>query len=186
MAASTMRRPAGRAAAFGRPAVTGRRGSGKAVRAASPSPCTSSCAPTRWRSECCARLVALVGATVSAQSVFALPVGPRVSTGAERVASAPCEPGRVALPPAVVRVLRLLQGQLNEPVSPVLAVEVAAGRDDVFELCRWDRQAGDNVANPACFLGKIPHELAAGGLLRVALAVLSVDRDAWPEEGHAV
>src|SRR5215472_6100165 len=44
-----MRRPAGRAAACGPPAATGHRGSGKAARAASPSPCTSSCAPIRWR-----------------------------------------------------------------------------------------------------------------------------------------
>jgi len=37
------------------------------------------------------------------------------------------------------RVLGLLQGQLNELVSPVLAVEVAAGGDDVLELRRRDR-----------------------------------------------
>src|SRR5215813_6605283 len=48
MAASTMRRPAGRAAACGPPAATGRRGSGKVARAASPSPCTSNCGPIRW------------------------------------------------------------------------------------------------------------------------------------------
>src|SRR5713101_7520643 len=43
--------PAGRAAACGPPAATGRRGSGKAAREASPSPCTSSCAPIRWQGE---------------------------------------------------------------------------------------------------------------------------------------
>src|SRR5262247_4571187 len=49
--ASTIRRPAGRAAASGRPAETGRRGSWRAARARSRSPSTSSCGPTRWRAE---------------------------------------------------------------------------------------------------------------------------------------
>src|SRR6266542_1600174 len=85
-----------------------------------------------------------------------------------------------------VRVLRLLQRQLNELVGPVLSVEVAAGRDDGFELRRRDRYAGDDVANTARLLGEVPHELAPGGLLRIALAVLGVDRDPRTEERHLV
>jgi hypothetical protein len=38
-----------------------------------------------------------------------------------------------------VRVLRLLQRQLQERVGPVVSVEVAAGRGDGFELHRRDR-----------------------------------------------
>ena len=53
-------------------------------------------------------------------------------------------------------ILHRLQRQLYELVRPVLAVEVAAGRDNGFELCRWDRQAGDNVANTACLLVEVP------------------------------
>src|SRR6516164_5402810 len=85
-----------------------------------------------------------------------------------------------------VLVLRWLQCQLYEPVGSVLAVEVAAGLYDGFELRRWDRQAGNDVANTACLLVEVPHELAPGGLLRVALAVLRVDREARTEERHLV
>src|SRR5262249_13191911 len=74
--------------------------------------------------------------------------------------------------------LRQLQRQLYEPVGPLLAVEIAAGRDDVFELRCRDWQARDNIANAARLLGEVPHELTPGGLLRVAPAILSEDRDA--------
>src|SRR5919109_5453860 len=69
-----------------------------------------------------------------------------------------------------------LQRELYERVGPVLAVEVATGRDDGFELRRRDRQAGDDGANTARLLVKIPHELASGGLLRVVLAILGKNR----------
>src|SRR5215470_3783717 len=65
-------------------------------------------------------------------------------------------------------------------------VEVAAGRDYGLELCRRDRQAGNNITNTACLLIEVPHKLAPGGLLRVALTVLRVDRDARTEERHLV
>src|SRR5262245_24360497 len=86
-------------------------------------------------------------------------------------------PGGAPWRRAGVRLSRLLQGKLYELVGPVLAVEVAAGRDDGFELRRRDRYAGDDVANTVRLLVKVPHELAPGGLLRVAFAVLRVDRD---------
>src|SRR5712691_6013003 len=79
---------------------------------------------------------------------------------------------------------RLLQGQPDESVGPVLSVEVAAGRDDVFEDRRRDREPGDDAANAARLLVEVPDELAPGGLLRVALTVLRVDRDPRAEERH--
>src|SRR5207253_4168687 len=81
---------------------------------------------------------------------------------------------------------RLLQGQLNEPVGPGLPIEIAARGDDLLELRRWDRQSRDDLADAPRFLGEVPDELAPGGLLRVALAVLREDRDPWPEERHLV
>src|SRR5438132_6776331 len=81
---------------------------------------------------------------------------------------------------------RLLQGQLNEPVGPLLFVEISARGDDLFELRRRDRQSRDHLADPPRLLGEAPDELAAGRLLRVALAVLREDRDPRPEEGHLV
>jgi hypothetical protein len=85
-----------------------------------------------------------------------------------------------------VRGLRRLPRQLNELIGPVVSVEVAAGRDDVFELCRRDREDGDDIANPARLFVKVPHELAPGGLLGVAPAVLGVDREPRTEECHLV
>src|SRR5207302_4853298 len=79
-----------------------------------------------------------------------------------------------------------LQRQLYERVGPVLAIEVATGRDDGFELRRRDRQARDGIANTARLLVEVPHELVSGGLLRVALAVFGIDRDARTEERHLV
>src|SRR5262245_29385739 len=81
---------------------------------------------------------------------------------------------------------RLLQGELHEPVGAVLLVEIAAGGDDLLELRRRDRQPGDDAANAARLLGEVPDELAARGLLRVALAVPGEDRDPRPEERHLV
>src|SRR5207249_6010407 len=89
-------------------------------------------------------------------------------------------------PHTAMRILRLLQRQLNERVGPGLSVEVATGRDDVVELRGWDREAGEDVANPARLLVEVPHELAPGGLFRVALAVSGVDRDPRTKEGHPV
>ena len=84
----------------------------------------------------------------------------------------------------MLRQLALLQSELNEPVGPVLAVEVTAGRNDILELRRWDWQTWDNVPNPARLLVEVPHEFAPGGLLGVALAVFGVDLDARTEENQ--
>src|SRR6188474_3392536 len=73
--------------------------------------------------------------------------------------------------------LRLRDRQLDELGGSISSSEIAAGRDDGLELRGRDRQAGDDVANPARLLLEIPHEFAPGRLLRVALAVLGVDRD---------
>src|SRR5262245_60474143 len=80
----------------------------------------------------------------------------------------------------------LLQRELHEPIGPVLLVEVAAGGDDLLELRRRDRQPRDHTADAARFLREVPDELATGGLLRVALAVLGEDRDPRAEERHLV
>ena len=55
-----------------------------------------------------------------------------------------------------VQVLRWPQRQLYEPVGAVLAVEVAAGRNDGFELRRRGRQTGNDVANTAYLLVEVP------------------------------
>src|SRR5262245_12211580 len=81
---------------------------------------------------------------------------------------------------------RLLQGELHEPVSAIVLVEVATGGDDLLELRRRNRQPGDHATNAACLLGEVPDELAARGLIRVALTVPGEDRDPWPEERHLV
>ena len=70
-----------------------------------------------------------------------------------------------------------LHRQLNERVGPRLPVEIPAGRDDLLELRRGYRQTRDDAANPAHLLVEVPHELAPGRLLRVALAVLGEDGD---------
>src|SRR5439155_18521707 len=80
----------------------------------------------------------------------------------------------------------LLQGELNEPVGSVLAVEIAAGRNDLLELRRRNRQPWDHIENPPRLFGEGPDELAAGGLLRVALAVPGEDRDPRTKERHRV
>src|SRR5678815_2476297 len=87
-----------------------------------------------------------------------------------------------SMPGFPFRLLRLRERQLDELGGSISSVEIAAGRDDGLELRRRDRQAGDDVANPARLLLEVPHELAPGGLSRVARAVLCVDRDARPEE----
>src|SRR5207244_11715602 len=66
---------------------------------------------------------------------------------------------------------RLLQGQLNEPVGPLLFVEISARGDDLFELRRRDRQSRDHLPDTPCLVGEDPDELAAGRLRRVALDV---------------
>src|SRR5215470_10707809 len=78
------------------------------------------------------------------------------------------------------------QSELYEPVGTVLVVEVAAGRDDGLELRRRDRQARNNITDTARLLIEVPHKLAPGGLLRVALAILRIDRDARTKERHLV
>jgi hypothetical protein len=77
--------------------------------------------------------------------------------------------------------LRLRERQLDELGGSISPIEIAAGRDDGLELRGRDRQAGDDVANPARLLLEVPDELAPGRLLRVALAVLGVDRDPRPK-----
>src|SRR5215468_6912932 len=54
---------------------------------------------------------------------------------------------------------RLLQGELHEPVGPILLVEIAARGDDLLELRRRDRQPRDHAANAARLLGEVPDEL---------------------------
>src|SRR5436190_2692514 len=81
---------------------------------------------------------------------------------------------------------RLLQRQSHQRVRAGLSVEIAARGDDLLELRRRDRQSRDDLADAPRFLGEVPDELAPGGLLRVALAVLREDRDPWPEERHLV
>src|SRR6266436_463363 len=70
--------------------------------------------------------------------------------------------------------------------STVLAVEIAAGRGDLFELRRRDREAGDDATDAPRLLVEVPDELAPGGLLRVTLPVRGVDRDPRSEERHLV
>src|SRR5207245_3332106 len=67
--------------------------------------------------------------------------------------------------------LGFLQRQLDERVGAGLAVEIAAGRDDRFELRCRDRNARDDAADAARLFVEVPDELAPGGLLRVAPAV---------------
>src|SRR5262249_21620435 len=81
---------------------------------------------------------------------------------------------------------RLPQGELHEPVGPSMLVEIAARGDDLLELRRRDRQPRDHTANAARFLGEVPDELVARGLLRVAPAVPGEDRDPGTEERHLV
>src|SRR5258706_8845156 len=81
---------------------------------------------------------------------------------------------------------RLLQRQPHERVGTGLAVEIATGRDDLLELRGRDRQARRDLANAPDLLVEVPDELAAGGPLRVALAVLPEDRDARAEQRHLV
>src|SRR5882762_3072754 len=81
---------------------------------------------------------------------------------------------------------RLLQRKPNQRVGTGLAVEISAGRDDLVELRRRDRQARRDLADAPGLLVEVPDELAPGGLLRVALAVLREDRDARAEERHVV
>src|SRR5580765_6388075 len=61
---------------------------------------------------------------------------------------------------------RLLQGELDEPVGAVLPVQITAGGDDLLELRRRNRQARNDLPDAAGFLGEVPDELAAAGLLR--------------------
>src|SRR4051812_40613363 len=79
-----------------------------------------------------------------------------------------------------------LQRQLNELVSAVGFVEISARGDDRLELRRGNRQDGRRLLDAPHLLVEVPHELAAGALLRVALAVLREDGDARTEERHLV
>src|SRR5947208_3478719 len=81
---------------------------------------------------------------------------------------------------------RLLQRQSHQRVRAGLSVEIAARGDDLLELRRRDRQPRNDLADAARLLVEVPDELAPGGLLRVALAVLREDRDARTEERHLV
>src|SRR5204863_5185379 len=81
---------------------------------------------------------------------------------------------------------RLLQRQSHQRVRAGLSVEIAARGDDLLELRRRDRQPRNDLADAPRLLVEVPDELAPGGLLRVALAVLREDRDARAEERHLV
>src|SRR5687768_14783595 len=83
-------------------------------------------------------------------------------------------------------VCSFLQSELHLLVRALLLREIAAGRDEVLELCFGNGNARDDAADAARFLVEVPDELAASPLFRVDLAVLRVDRDARPEERHRV
>src|SRR5919201_959905 len=61
----------------------------------------------------------------------------------------------------------LLQRQANERVGLGLAIEIAAGGDDLVELRGRDRQARLGLADAPYLLVEVPDELAPGRLLRV-------------------
>src|SRR5438132_8165287 len=142
--------------------------------------------PPRWAGGGCMITPAGTGSSVpSFEAGAALVVHKPVRTGApgatgavgsivsERMKERPA----ALTPVTILRTLpgmpaspsRLLQGQLNEPVGPRLFVEIAAGRDDLFELRRRNRQSRDDLADAARLLGEVPDELATGRMLRVAL-----------------
>src|SRR2546422_2707467 len=81
---------------------------------------------------------------------------------------------------------RLLERQADQRLGARLAIEIATGGDDLVELRRGDRQPRRDLADATNLLVEVPDELAPGGLLRVALAVLREDRDARAEQRHVV
>src|SRR5262245_34964034 len=69
----------------------------------------------------------------------------------------PTPPARLPVPHACractrVRASRPLQRQPDEPVRPILAVEIPAARDDLLELRCGNRQAWADLANAARLL----------------------------------
>src|SRR5688572_16957463 len=74
-----------------------------------------------------------------------------------------------------------LQRELDELVRPLGLLQIATCRDEAFELLRRDRQDRRHVAHAPHLFLEVPNELAAGALLRVALAVLREDGDTGAE-----